>query len=98
MFNLDTAFATELLVLAAGAALLGWSGYAQVHAKKLVKAIAYAVIVLSVLSMLCTAYYGLKYTRMGYFKTPAGMMHHQGKMHEEMMKDGMKMQGDGQAE
>lgn len=33
MFELATAFATELPVLAAGAALLGWTGYAQVHAR-----------------------------------------------------------------
>lgn len=91
MFHLDTAFAIELLVLTAGAALLGWTGYAHVHAKKLVTAIAYSVIALSVLTMLCTAYYGLKYTRMGYFESPMAMQG--GMMRHRMMREGKMMKG-----
>jgi hypothetical protein len=75
MFQLHSTFAIQLLALVAAAALLGWAGYAHVHAKKLVKAIAYSVIVLSVLSLICTAYYGVKYNRAGYFETPTGMRH-----------------------
>jgi hypothetical protein len=83
MFALHNAFALQLLTLVAAAALLAWSGYAQVHARKLIRAIAYAAIVLSALSLLCAAYYGMKYSREGYFNAPVGMHH--------MMQDGMMM-------
>jgi hypothetical protein len=94
MFHLDTAFAIELLVLTAGAALLGWTGYAHIHAKKLVRAIAYGVLVLTALTMLCTAYYGVKYTRMGYFSSPMGTQggmtgHGMIQKGDRMMKDMM---------
>lgn len=75
MFHLHSAFAIQLLTVVAAAALLAWTGHAHVHAKKLVKAIAYSVMVVSILSLLCTAYYGAKYSRAGHFETPTGMRH-----------------------
>jgi hypothetical protein len=91
MFQLHSAFAIQLLTVVAAAALLAWTGYAHVHAKKLVQAIAYSVIVLTVLSLLCTAYYGVKYSGAGYFETPMGMRHPMmpKSMMDAMMKKGM---------
>jgi hypothetical protein len=90
MFHLHSAFAMQLLTVVAAAALLAWTGHAHVHAKKLVKAIAYAVIVVSVLSLLCTGYYGAKYSRAGHFETPTGMRH---PMMPKGMMDGSMMDG-----
>lgn len=86
MFNLHSAFAIQLLTLVAAAALLAWTGHAQVHAKKLVRVIAYAAGVLSILSILCTAYYGVKYSRAGYFQPHMGM-------HGMMRKGARGMEG-----
>jgi hypothetical protein len=82
MFSLHTAFAIQLLALIAATALLAWTGHAHVFAKNLVRTVAYAGIVLSALGILCTGYYGVKYSRAGYFQSPMGM----GMMHESMMK------------
>lgn len=100
MFNLHSAVAFQLLTLVAAAALLAWTGHAHVHAKKLVRTVAYAVGILCVLSLLCTAYYGVKYSRAGYFQSPMGMhgmMMKKGKnggnMMEGMMDGGMMGKG-----
>ncbi|HEX5055872.1 MAG TPA: hypothetical protein VFX02_05180 [Gammaproteobacteria bacterium] len=95
MFSLHNAFALQLLTLVAAAALLAWSGYSQVHARKLVRGIAYVAIVVSTLSLLCAAYYGLKYSRAGYFNAPAGRHHmmENGMMMQKGMMDGNMMEG-----
>jgi hypothetical protein len=92
MFHLHTALAIQLLTLIAAAALLAWSGNTHVHAKKLVRAVAYSVIVVSILSVLCTAYYGAKYSKAGHFQTPAGM--HGMMMMKKGSRDGNMMEGE----
>ncbi len=88
MFSLHTALAIQLLALIAAAGLLAWSGHTHIFAKGLVRGVAYSVMVISVLGILCTGYYGVKYSRAGYFDSPMGM---HGMMHEGMMKKkGMK--------
>jgi hypothetical protein len=91
MFHLHTALAIQLLTLIAAAALLAWSGSTHVHAKKLVRAVSYSVIVVSILSVLCTTYYGAKYSRAGHFETPASM--HGMMMKKKGSKDGSMMEG-----
>jgi hypothetical protein len=90
MFHLHTAFAVQLLALIAAGALLAWTGYVNIHAKNLVRVVAYSAIVLSVLGILCAGYYGLKYSQAGYFESPAAMMRdkHAGMMKCDKMKDG----------
>jgi hypothetical protein len=87
MFHLHTALAVQLLTLIAAAALLAWTGNTHTHAKNLVRGISYSVIVVSMLSVLCTGYYGAKYSRAGYFETPTGMRH--AMMPKGMMGGGM---------
>lgn len=71
MFIIDIAFSLELIALIFGAALLI---YAMKHTDlgtALPKFIAYLVMILAVLSMLCTGYYTVKYWIGGYFEQPA---------------------------
>ena len=42
--------------------------------------------ILSILSLVCAAYYGMKYNRAGYFETPTGMRH---MMMPKSMMEGM---------
>lgn len=100
MFESHIAYAVTLLALVAAAALLGFSAKTESCCKSLMKAIAYLVLVLGGLNLLCITYYTFKYWEDGYFKTPYGqhcsMMNGQGgMMNEDMMKmmKGMKGQG-----
>jgi uncharacterized Zn-finger protein len=74
VFLADIAIATGLIALVAGAALLAYSCKAGMSCRTFVKAIAYVTIALSVLSLLCTGYYSLRYWEDGYFKHPRVMM------------------------
>ena len=71
MFQLHTAFATELIALAAGILLLVWVSQKEV---KIVaaKIAGYFILATVLLSMLCTLYYGVRYWEDGYFRTPFG--------------------------
>lgn len=99
MFESHIAYGVTLLALVAAAALLGFSARTESCCKSLMKAVAYLVLVLGGLNLLCTTYYTFKYWQDGYFKTPYGqhcsMMDRQGGMMSEgMMKmmNGMKGQ------
>jgi len=74
VFLADMAFATEIIALVAGTALLAYSCKEGIGCKGFVKAIAYITIVLSILTLLCTSYYSLRYWEDGYFKHPQAMM------------------------
>lgn len=95
VFQMDMAFALELIALVAGTWLLIWSAGQSVH-QQCAKMIAYAVMVLSVLSMLCTSYYSYKYWKAGEFK-PRGkhkmmMMQDQNGMPQHMQHMQQMMQ------
>jgi len=100
MFESHIAYGVTLLALVAAAALLGFSAKTEACCKSLMKTIAYLVLVLGGLNLLCTTYYTFKYWQEGYFKTPYGqhcsMMKGQGGiMNPDMMKmmNGMEGQG-----
>lgn len=90
-FESHIAFGVTLLALVAAAALLGFSAKTEACCKFWMKTIAYLVLVLGGLNLLCTTYYTVKYWGDGYFKTPYG---HSCPMMNG--KDGMKpMRSDG---
>ena len=72
MFQLHTAYATELIALAAGIALLVWVSQKEVKCAAAAKIAGYFILVAVLLSMLCTLYYGIRYWEDGYFQTPYG--------------------------
>lgn len=78
MFQADTAFAGELIALVAGTFLLAWVTKQEVCCKTFGKVVAYFTIVASILGMLCTGYYTLRYWKEGDFKRPYSMMSMQG--------------------
>lgn len=101
MFQADTAFAAELLALVAGTFLLTWVAKQEVCCKTFGKVVAYFAIVASILGMLCTGYYTLRYWEDGHFKSPhlmsmQGMSGMQGMGMMGQMKDkkGMGMMMD----
>lgn len=81
MFIIDIAFSLELIALIFGAALLIYAVKHTELGMALPKFIAYLVMILAILSMLCTGYYTVKYLIGGYFEQPIPM----GRM---MMKSG----------
>jgi len=91
MFESHIAFGVTLLALVAAAALLGFSAKTEVCCSSLMKIIAYLVLVLGGLNLLCATYYTVRYWEDGYFKTPYGghcqMMNGQGGMMNMMDKD-----------
>lgn len=90
MFVMHLAFSLALITLAFGVCLYIWSLQNKGPGNVVAKFFGVAIIVLTILGMLCTWYYGVKYWSEGYFKQPMPMMHMQGKS----MMDGMEMSGD----
>lgn len=95
MFESHIAFGVNLIAVVAAAGLLGFAAQTDTCGKALMKSIAYSVLVLGVLNILCTSYYTIRYWEDGYFKTPYNhscpMMSGPGGM--GMMQNGM-MKGD----
>lgn len=97
VFHADMAFATELIALAVGTALLVWSGSKEnVCGKTFAKIVAYFTIVAAVLTMLCTSYYSMRYWEDGFFRKSfhgkeAGECPY---LRERMHEDGMRRHGD----
>ena len=91
MFMLDMAFATQLLALGLGTALLIWAYRNKGVGVAFAKAIGYIITVLALLTMLCSLYYGFKYWGKGYFKSPMAsqrqMMLHTMKENPTMMEN-----------
>lgn len=69
----DTAFAVELIALVAGAALLVLASKEGASYKGLGKIVGYFTIVASILALLCTGYYWIKYWEQGQFDSPQTM-------------------------
>lgn len=91
MFQADTAFAAELIALVSGTALLVWAGRKEdVCCKGFAKIVAYFTIVASILALLCTSYYTLRYWEDGHFRHPGGTMG-MGRMMGGMPGKGMMM-------
>jgi predicted membrane protein len=79
IFHADTAFALELIALALGVFLVVWFKINKEHVHKLARFLAYLIIVLAIIALLCTSFYSIKYWTFGYFH-PKAMMMMKGKM------------------
>jgi hypothetical protein len=87
MFQLDTAFAAESIALVLGAFLLAWMEKGEVKCW-FSKFVGIFVIVVSLLGMVCTLYYGLQYRSWGLFDDPHKVMGvHGGMGNMEMMME-----------
>jgi len=86
VFLVDIAFAIELIALVLGGALLY---FIKAHKIQFTfgKVIAYFVIIVALLSMLCSFYYGTKYWVQGYYEKPMGQKHAMFKKHKKHMRD-----------
>lgn len=71
MFQLHTAFATELIAMAAAIALLAWVSQKEIKFVA-AKIAGYFILITVLFSMLCTLYYGIRYWEDGQFRTPYG--------------------------
>jgi len=74
IFLADIAFALELAALVLGTALLIFISKEECSCKKFGKVIAYFVIVTSVLAILCTSFYSIRYWEEGSFDNPTMTM------------------------
>src|SRR3990167_10713997 len=72
MFESHIALGVTLLALVAAAGLLAFSSKVEGCVKSLSKVVAYAVLIIGVLSIVCITYYTIRYSQHGYFKTPYG--------------------------
>ncbi len=88
MFLSHIAFSLELLVLACGTCLLSFSFAKEERCINWVKKIGALIIVFSILGMVCTGYYTMKYWLQGAFETPSGMSM---SMHKDMMQKMMPL-------
>ncbi len=92
VFHADAAFALELIALGLGVFLIVWFRIHTEQAHKMCRFFAYLIIVLAILTLLCTSYYSIKYWVAGYFRYPGALMMknqmRDGKM--PMMKDHMR--------
>ena len=74
MFQADGAFALGLVALAVGMALVIWMRIHKDHTSKFCRGVAYAVVILAFLTLICTGYYTIQYWVSGYFSHPSMMM------------------------
>ncbi len=74
MFQADSAFALGLVALAAGMGLVVWMRIHKDHTSKFCRGIAYTVVILALLTLICTGYYTIKYWVSGCFSNPCMMM------------------------
>ena len=104
MFIMHISALFALSVLLGSAILIIWSLRNEGAGSSLGKTTGYVVFVLSIISLLCIGYYGLKYWAQGEFETPASvsmqmpsdmmqqmmpmMMEHMGKMGNMGMRKG----------
>ncbi len=68
--QIETAFAIELLALAAGAGLLSRAGEAGIYAGPFVRAVGYFVCIASIVTLLSTAYHEVKFICGDYYESP----------------------------
>lgn len=101
-FNYHITLSFALAALALGAAILIWAKIHESSGTSFAKLIAYVIIILSTVNILCTGYYGWKYWSEGYMDKPfpamARMQMQQGgmmmpcPMMQQMMKNRMQHQ------
>jgi ABC-type amino acid transport system permease subunit len=84
MFQVDMAFALGLIALAAGMALTVWMRIHIEHTSKFCRGVAYLIVILAFLTLLCTSYYGTAYWLKGYFGARMTGQYHQ--MNKYMMR------------
>lgn len=98
MFMFHVALSLSLIALTAGSALYAFSGRCEGKGTCLASLIAIIVIVLSIISSLCTMYYGVRAWQQGGDQCPMcmNMMHdmHDMKMQDKSMMGGKGMPGD----
>jgi len=75
MFMFHTAYALYLLSLAAGLGLFIWSSRNVGKGVGIAKFFSVIIMLLSILGIACTGYFGTKYWQEGYFSVPTDMMH-----------------------
>lgn len=73
MFLFDLAFAVEILALGLGGYFLVWSESLEGRAKALANRFGKIIVVLAVLGMSCSTFYGTMYWLQGYFSSPMPM-------------------------
>lgn len=86
MFLFHAAFSLGLIALALGTFLYAWASREKGCGTCFAKFIGIVVILVSLGNMVCTAYYGIKYWREGYFENPMQM--------HKMMQNKSMMNGD----
>lgn len=90
MFMFHIAFSLGLIALTAGTTLYIWSSRNSGIGSGFAKLIGILVIIFSISSTLCTAYYGVKYWSQGYFESPMAM-HGMMQMQDKSMMGGSMM-------
>lgn len=88
MFLSHIAFSLELIVLACGACLVSCAFTKEERCVNWVKKLGVLIIVFSILGMVCTSYYTMKYWLQGAFESPSGMSM---AMHKDMMQKMMPL-------
>lgn len=70
VFQMDAAFALELIALVLGTALCVWVSGKEVCCKGFAKIVGNAVVLLALISMVCTTYYSFRYWKDGAYDAP----------------------------
>jgi hypothetical protein len=73
MFLSHIAYALESIALAFGVCLWACVFSVEERCVSWVKKVGKLIVILSVLAMVCTSYYTMKYWLQGSFETPSGM-------------------------
>lgn len=103
MFQVCTAFGVSLIALAISMGVVVFMKIHKDHTTQFCRGVAYVVIVLALLTVICVGYYATKYWFMGYagshqmMKTPGKcmMMNNQGMQNGQMQGKSMMMQNQG---
>lgn len=74
IFQADSAVALELIAIALGLFLLIWFKMHAEKADKSFRFFAYLIIIIGILTLLCTSYYSTRYWMTGYFDHSRAMM------------------------
>jgi hypothetical protein len=82
IFSANLALALGLIALVCGTYLLARAGGEEMCCKGFAKVVGTVVVILSILSILCTGFYSFRYLEEGYFLTP----HPKWERGAEMMK------------
>lgn len=89
MFLFHVAYSLGMIAVSAGTALYVWSARNNGAGVGLAKLIGILVVIFSIVSTLCTSYYGVKYWQAGYFQSPMevhGMMNNKNNTQQDISK------------